>query len=297
MGLSLTHWGSWRSASASVRGTSHLRSGLPCQDAHLVRRVATKTGREVLLVACSDGAGSASHSQVGSHVACKTVVKAAANWIEQGNSPEDVTRPIVEDWFIEVMRSIAEEAELLQLRPRELACTLLFALVGDGKAAFAQVGDGAIVASVGDEYVPIFWPQSGEYANQTYFITDQEALTRVQYDFLDGVIEEVAAFTDGIQSLALQYAAYCAHTPFFRPLFERLRRDPPGQREDLSDSLRQFLASDRVNQRTDDDKTLVLASRRSDLPAFGRPQSFPTNRPGGWHAPGTLRGSRHAGAD
>jgi hypothetical protein len=49
------------------------------------------------------------------------------------------------------------------------------------------------------------------------------------------------------------------HRPFFEPLFARLRGTVSG--DELNEPLRQFLASPRVAQRSDDDKTLILATR------------------------------------
>ena len=64
----------------------------------------------------------------------------------------------------------AAEAEGLQLR--DLACTLLGAIVRDESALFFQIGDGAVIyAKEGEEeYREVFWPQHGEFANQTNFI-------------------------------------------------------------------------------------------------------------------------------
>jgi hypothetical protein len=59
--------------------------------------------------------------------------------------------------------------------------------------------------------------------------------------------------------LALSYASKSAHQPFFARMFAALRK--VGDREDLVVPLRQFLDSPAVNDRTDDDKTLVLATR------------------------------------
>jgi hypothetical protein len=44
-------------------------------------------------------------------------------------------------------------------------------------------------------------------------------------------------------------------------MFARLRREREGQSRPLLRELRAFLGSAPVNQRTDDDKTLVLATR------------------------------------
>jgi len=58
-----------------------------------------------------------------------------------------------------------------------------------------------------------------------------------------------------------------AHALFFEPMFARLRREPVAKRESLVEEFRVFLDSPPVNQRTDDDKTLVLATRLSGTPA------------------------------
>ena len=67
-------------------------------------------------------------------------------------------------------------------------------------------------------------------------------------------------FTDGLQRLALDFAGHTPHHGFFGPLFEQLRA--VNDSESLVEPFRCFLDSDRVNQRTDDDKTLVLAVRK-----------------------------------
>jgi hypothetical protein len=62
--------------------------------------------------------------------------------------------------------------------------------------------------------------------------------------------------------LALDYAQSRVHAPFFRPMFDAVRKGPAG--EAMQESLLAFLDSGRVNGRTDDDKTLVLAVRVPD---------------------------------
>ena len=88
---------------------------------------------------------------------------------------------------------------------------------------FFQIGDGAIVYQAEDgRYVPALWPQSGEYANCTWFLTDPDASSRVQAARARSV-HEVALLTDGLQGLALQFVTRAAHGPFFEPMFARLR--------------------------------------------------------------------------
>jgi hypothetical protein len=68
-------------------------------------------------------------------------------------------------------------------------------------------------------------------------------------------------FTDGLQRLLLHYETQTPHIPFFEPVFAQLENAECCAR--LNEELRSFLDSRAVNQRTDDDKTLVLAARTS----------------------------------
>jgi hypothetical protein len=137
----------------------------------------------------------------------------------------------------------------------------MLAVVGPDAAVFAQLGDGAIVYHDGNRYAPVFWPQSGEYHNATHFLTDASYTQHLQVGRFAATVSEVAMFTDGLQMLALNYADRSAHQPFFTPMFRALRST--GNHADLSPALRGFLESKDINERTDDDKTLVLASRLS----------------------------------
>lgn len=76
---------------------------------------------------------------------------------------------------------------------------------------------------------------------------------------------ETGAADNSLQPLALHYQSRQAHAPFFRPLFHRLRTAPEtGCSDDLTDALRRFLDAPSLNQRTHDNKTLILASRLSE---------------------------------
>jgi hypothetical protein len=109
----------------------------------------------------------------------------------------------------------------------------------------------------------VFWPEAGEYANMTRFITDPDALEHVRSVVTDAAPDEIAVFTDGIQRLALDFRAVAVHAPFFAPMMAVLRQQPPDECALLEAQLAAFLDSPKVNSRTDDDKTLVLASRRA----------------------------------
>jgi hypothetical protein len=148
---------------------------------------------------------------------------------------------------------------------QDFACTLLAAVIWPDRAIYFQLGDGAIVSSrreAPDRYAVVCWPQQGEYANMTNFLTDDDAGEKVYCELKSGAVDEVALFTDGIQRLALDFRAQTAYEPFFAPMFNWLRASADGRSVELSNSLTVYLASEKVNSRTDDDKTLILATRR-----------------------------------
>ncbi|MES2788537.1 MAG: PP2C family serine/threonine-protein phosphatase [Planctomycetota bacterium] len=250
----------WKLVSASVQGSSHKQSGQPCQD-FAFGRCLRQNDESILVVVCADGAGSSSHSDVGSQLACHNMYRLIANAIDDGLTPAEVTRELVLDWHKQVHIDLSFEAEIKGVSLRDVACTLLTAIVGTKVAVFSQIGDGAIVVRTDDGYAPVFWPQSGEYANTTNFITQECFDLNLDFKKLEVSPDEVSLFTDGIQPLVLDYVGKRAHEPFFAAMFRDLRS--ADDVDQLSVPLLQFLSSQRVNERTDDDKTLVLATRRT----------------------------------
>jgi hypothetical protein len=258
--------GRWTLAFASAIGTSHLKSASPCQDAALCEVVEDMRGNDILLAAASDGAGSAQQSHEGSHFACRYFREWFAGWLLHHELAE-LDRNAVTEWIGRLQLQMELSAEDEGLKIRDYACTFLGALIGNGKATFLQVGDGAIVVAGRSStaiFRHIFWPQRGEYENTTNFITEDTAIERLDFQVLDDDIDEVALFTDGIQALVLHYASQTAHSPFFERQLRLLRGEPQtGLSERVSLELAEYLNSERINERTDDDKTLVLASRRA----------------------------------
>jgi hypothetical protein len=249
----------WKYAAASVIGTSHQKSpGSVCQDSHAVRYF---DHASALVGIVSDGAGSASHAQIGSRLTCDFVIAELA----------DVSRDklfvpsFANDTLANVQQMLGEEADQHGLSIRDFACTMLVVIASPEATAFWQIGDGAICfRQAGDEnYNYAFWPEKGDYANITYFVTDPKAQDELQFDVIEAPCVELALFSDGIERLALDFGAGEAHTGFFNGLFPHMRGLPEGLSEGLAKQIEGFLGSERVNKRTDDDKTLILASRLS----------------------------------
>ena len=102
-------------------------------------------------------------------------------------------------------------------------------------------------------------PMTGEYANMTYFVTDEDAITVFATKTYADPALRVAVFTDGIQHLALNMASTTPHEPFFVPFFSGMVKASAEQENQLHGLLVKFLGSQAVNERTDDDKSLALA--------------------------------------
>jgi serine/threonine protein phosphatase PrpC len=264
----------WRVVGASVTGTSHLKHGRGCDDAHACRQLENGA---VLLVA-ADGAGSADHSAEGArlavHVALRAVETAFAQQVE----------PVSEEQLLDLLRGVlrtvrealeelaagnisapaplagdATEAdqppEQTALPLHEFATTLLLALASPQWIAVGQIGDGVVVAQDIREMLHVLTtPDHGEYLNETTFITDRDYLERAQLRVLTMEIQGVAVLTDGLQLLAVDLNTHMPFKPFFAPLFKFA-----ANAESTGEELQAFLASERVCARTDDDKTLVLA--------------------------------------
>jgi Protein phosphatase 2C len=263
---------SWRIAAASAIGTSHLKTGKPCQDSHGVELLDTPGGT-ILICVIADGAGSAAHAETGSRMAVDKSLQLIREFLNNGGSVPRIDRDLAVAWIFEIQAAIASVAAEAGATPREFACTLLIAVIAPEAAAFVQVGDGAMVAGneVDDRWTYVFWPQHGEFANSTNFVTASNAVDVMEFEALAGRIERFASFSDGVEHLVLHNASRSVHSPFFSAMLVPVQELPnPGLDVGLSESLSRYLNSEAVCERTDDDKSLVLASRKPILnPSVG----------------------------
>lgn len=262
----------WRIASASVIGTSHAGSGLPCQDAHRCAVMKDATGSHVLVVAVADGAGGARRAERGANLAVAAFHQGMAQFLSH-EAAGALSPALLRGLVAGARAALVAEAQALREPLQDLACTFLAAVAGPDSTAFCQIGDGAIIVSEpgeGDDWSWVFWPQRGEYANATSFLTDDGALDAVELATASRRIDELSVLTDGLEPMVLLYRTKSVFTPFFRTMFAPLRLSPAtGQDEMLSRSLGSYLNSSQINRRTNDDKTLILATRRRAAAAAG----------------------------
>ena len=256
----------WRYVGASVVGTSHLARDLPCQDAHCVGCFTGATG-EVLWCVAADGAGSARFADQGAEFVCDKLETKIIRWLDEFDG--DITaldETVIRKWIARVREQLAECAQEAGVTLRDYACTVSGIIAGPDRSVCFQIGDGAIVVSDGNEdYQTVFWPENGEYVNATYFVTDEHFEQALMVEVLPYSPCHVAVFTDGLLRLALHLASQSVHRPFFDPMFARLEIEPPGRVEHLEAALEHFLYTPAITSRTDDDKTLILATRMTHM--------------------------------
>jgi hypothetical protein len=121
-----------------------------------------------------------------------------------------------------------------------------------------HIGDSAVVGRKGGEWDVLCWPENGEYASSTYFITDDPE-PRLNITRQPREHDAFALFSDGVGDLALTHLEQAAHSRFFDPMLRPIDVAPgEGRLAELSVKLANYLAGPSVCERTDDDKTLIL---------------------------------------
>ncbi len=250
----------WKNIGKSVIGTSHSNTGKPCEDALAFSIITDSVGEEVLVAIVSDGAGSANKAKEASELVTKKAIELFTEFIETDKSiNEAAILALVETIYDELMQVATLAEESLS----EYSCTFLGAVIYQSSAVFFQIGDGAIIRDDGNDcFSTIWWPHNGEYVNTTSFITDDNNFANLKITIISETINEIAILTDGLQHLSLNNETSTVYQPFFTGLFKWLRYANKAEEvEILNNKLEEYLCSGAINSRTDDDKTLFLATR------------------------------------
>ncbi|HVZ83284.1 MAG TPA: PP2C family serine/threonine-protein phosphatase [Terracidiphilus sp.] len=193
----------WKVAHACVRGSSHVRSGLPNQDA----AQCVINGPGMAIVAVSDGHGGARHfrSQIGSSLAASTAVSVLEEFLPRHATAdaaaaltsaeiEALERTLVETWLASVHSDLANQplseeelarfddddpevrASVEQSPTLAYGATLLIAAATENLLLYLQLGDGEIlsVSADGETERPLP-PDERLVGNQTTSLCQPEA--------------------------------------------------------------------------------------------------------------------------
>lgn len=248
---------SWRIIGASVPGTLHLRKQLSCQDAFFFKRMSQNQA----IVAIADGAGFAERSGEGAQIAARQAVLSMSRYVQKQAAPgTGDLKALMNQVFAETRERLLQVAATANEKPEVFSTTLTVAYAFEEGLVVGQLGDGLVIAeALSGSLFLAAQPQRGEYANQSIFITKNDALDYVKVEIFDEPVRAVVLITDGLLRLAVGLPGYRPFEPFFRPLIEFASE---WEEDDAAHiQLNDFLASPRVCDRTDDDKTIVLAVR------------------------------------
>jgi hypothetical protein len=244
----------------SAIGTRHEQRGQPCQDYGNYRFESP-----YLIGAVSDGAGSAKHSDIGSQVAVESALDSIAKilnrqFIEEPSKEEveQAAPEIFAEMLEEILCTLHQEAIIGGYELRDLGCTLLVFFATSHWVAAMQIGDGLMMlrAHADAPYQLLFKPDKGEFINETIFITTSSAC-----DYMTVCTETVetpflCAATDGLERVAVRLQDWEPFAPFFRPFEDCLMKLSTAAEQHTY--LQTFLESERLNAKTDDDKTLLV---------------------------------------
>ncbi len=253
----------WRVAHASAIGQAHINQNTESQDRFACETIETAADGEVLIAVVADGAGSTTDGQTGAQIACRIFTEEVIDFLSAKDaSVKSLTADFGRLWISYCQQKIAEISQKDKKILRDYASTFIGAVIGARAAVFYQIGDGAIVYSVSGvakSYRFAIPPVETEYVNVTEFVTDETAAESLRFKLIEESVEDLILFSDGIYAVAVDYQTNQPHEPFLMPMIAPLRNGsaPNG----LNEKLENFLSSPKLNEKTDDDKTIILASR------------------------------------
>lgn len=192
----------WSAAAASVIGRQHELAEGRCEDAWAIARHNLGPERRVLALCLCDGAGSATNGWAGAHITSRYFATwLGANYADLARCP---SRAASRASAI-LRRMLRRAARAKRTSIKSFACTLAALVVADDDRWMAfHIGDGAIVGRVDGAWIPLSIPSKGEFANVTYFVTDDDAPDSMRVRWAgdsanSGQPTAFALFTDGVE--------------------------------------------------------------------------------------------------
>jgi serine/threonine protein phosphatase PrpC len=249
----------WKAASASVVGTGHERKGIVCQDA-----AAIETRGATMAVCVCDGAGSARLAHLGAKVVAEAISKLLLRHREA---------IIAGDWSGKIVIDSALKAINTEIRrsggkPKDYACTVVALLVTPHNFATFHLGDGLIAAVEGGTPRIISEPENGEFINEVVLVTSSNAYSELRTSLapINPLLTSFALITDGSQA-----ALYSRRTDSISQVVEQMASWlDRATIEEVSHSIK-YAIREHFLERTEDDCTVVVIRRMSDIQRFACP--------------------------
>ena len=245
----------WKVFLASATGKQHLDADAPCQDSGYWGVV-----DGLLVGVVCDGAGSASQGHEGAQFLARWLGEALAvlpaSWPAGGSAAElrELLLPVIES----TRADLASIARARELTLRDFACTLVGCLATAAGGCFFHVGDGFAIHMAASGASLLSLPENGEYADETYFVSDESWKDHLRVTPLGPVRpgDCIGLMTDG----AAPFAVNRQRTGFFRPFIDPVASYlAAAGAADGNLALHGVLADSKTHAITGDDKTLLLA--------------------------------------
>ncbi|MEH2333091.1 PP2C family serine/threonine-protein phosphatase [Nostoc sp.] len=260
----------WKALVRVSCGVSHIKQDIPIQDSG-----GYICFEDIIIGVVSDGAGSAKFSETGSKLAVRVALISLKEWLKSKKNKGQIRFNSLEEAVTlfsstlkKVVNQLNTQAQENDCELNDFACTLLLFLAAPDWIAAMQIGDGFIVVKAPmKEYTLLFKPDKGEFANETTFVTSTNAEENVQIEWIrDFYPEFICTSTDGLERLAIRFSDWKPYEAFFLPLENYLKTTI--KLEEKGGYVQDFLDSDQLNARTDDDKTLLLCLHNTSFPAI-----------------------------
>jgi guanyl-specific ribonuclease Sa len=238
----------------------HIQHEIPCQDACAY----TTTAGNAIVIAVADGLGSAARSDTGAKLAVTSAFNFCITALESGSGEalllEDAVRNSAAHARGELERYALEESCDL----RDLGCTLIVIIAREGEFAVAHIGDGAVVGEIEGILSVVSNPGESEYTNEVVPLTSTRWRDSLRITSGASFISAIAVFTDGCQRAAFRKEedALVPFERFFSPIFRYARM--VADAAEGANEVAELLASPKLCEHSDDDKTLVVGVSEMD---------------------------------
>lgn len=181
-------------SAARLKGETHNQ----CDDKIFFHRT-----NEITTSVLADGAGSKKMSSIGAKIATKTLSRAMPGLLTgmRFSNKSDLFQSAKElkENIVFYINDAIKSSQNFTGDISDYACTLLFAtyVKNCNRWVIGHIGDGVICAmDCKDNIITISEPENGEFANETFFITDSEAISKLRIYIVKG-IKGVVLASDG----------------------------------------------------------------------------------------------------
>lgn len=277
----------WIIVGASVQGNGHVSTNLPCQDSSGYRYLGNGWG----IAITSDGAGSKTHSHIGSAIAVQcgldhfeALVK-GIGWMTNNELPSE-TEWDKHAYF--TLKAVHDDTEAFAKQKGvdfdSLSATIIVIIHSPKGLLVCHIGDGrAGYRDATGHWHPAITPHGGEECNQTIFIPmefwdkryyEQSGVGVPEARVIVGPVTAFTLMSDGCEKTAYQcdvmnpgtgmhYDPNQPHEAFFEPVIRTLRsnRENGDALDERKASWAKFLYNgiDKLAIETDD-KTMIVAT-------------------------------------